>query len=186
MIKKLQHIDLDSCKKGNRAAQRILYDKHCDYLLALTRRYVGANDFEDITQNSFIIIFQNIKKYKGNLKQLKSWISRIAINESLQHLRKKNKIQTQEIDQSILLKDDETGLDKLSVEDIKKVIDKIEINHKIVFMMYVVEGYSHKEIAEFLNIKPSSSRARFTRAKTMIKEELRLIKKYENERRVKL
>lgn len=186
MIKKLKHIDLVSCKRCDQLALRQLYDKYCDYVLALTKRYVGASDFEDITQNTFIKIFQKIKYYKGSAAQLKSWISRIAINESLQHLRKTKKINTQEIDNSIILKNDESALIKLTVEDIKKVIDKIELNHKIVFLMYVIEGYSHKEIGKFLNLKESSSRSKFTRAKQMIQEELRLIKNYENERRIRL
>jgi RNA polymerase sigma-70 factor (ECF subfamily) len=154
--------------------------------LALAKRYVGGNDFEDISQNSFILIFQNIKNYKGSTDQLKSWISRIVVNESLQHLRKTKKLTTQEIDIGIILKNDEIALMKLTVEDLKKVIDKIEINHKIVFLMYVIEGYSHKEIGEFLNIKASSCRSRFTRAKQMIRDELQLIKNYENERRIRL
>ena len=164
-------------RKSDVRAQRKLYD-----LLVLkmynTVHRVLANreDTLDCLQNGFASIFKKINNYDADKGAFVSWATRIFINEALGMIRKR-KMRFEEIsDNVIILNNESTAIDTLEAEYIMELIADLPDQYRIIFNLYEIEGYSHKEIAQKLNIGESSSRTYLTRAKLKLKKQIR--KKY--------
>ncbi|MEN8121457.1 MAG: sigma-70 family RNA polymerase sigma factor [Bacteroidota bacterium] len=161
---------VQACKRKKQAAQKQLYERYYEIMFRTCFRYLGnSHDSEDIVVEGFLKIFEHIKKFEyRNSGSLKNWMKTIMINESLMHLRKNKRI---------LFSDDEYILEQkyhidetLEIQDIHKAIAQMPIGYRTVFNMYVVEGYSHKEIAESLNISEQTSKSQLSRAKKFLQK----------------
>ncbi|MFY0685671.1 MAG: sigma-70 family RNA polymerase sigma factor [Cyclobacteriaceae bacterium] len=168
------HEILTGCLAGKRKCQEELYHRFCDMVMGVCLRYARSQEqAEDIFQEVFLKVFQKIDKVKEP-DALPGWIKRIAINTAIDHL----KINTQE---NLETEDsDEQGdqqyeelLDKLSNDEIVKIINQLPDGYRMVFNLYAVDGYSHKEIAEQLGITESTSRSQLTYARRLLKEKLK-------------
>lgn len=158
------------CKKGKRDAQQELYSMYSDKMLALCIRYVG-NQFEaeDVLVVAFMKIFEKIDQYtgKGNFE---GWIRRIMVNESLMYLRKQKQtkyhedLETAERETATELSDS-----NLEAEDLMKLIQELPNGYRVVFNLYAIEGFSHKEIAQQLNISEGTSKSQLSKARNMLK-----------------
>ncbi len=160
------------------ATQKAFYKKYFGYVMSICLRYL--NDREDaleICQDIFLKVFQNISKYDV-ARDFKKWIASIAINACIDKLRKdKNKLKINDIDGDEVSNISFINFDvsdRMDAEYILKLIDRIKPQHKTIFLLYAVDGYSHKEISEMLEINVNTSRWHLAQAR---KELQPLIKK---------
>lgn len=134
----------------------------------------NESDAEDILQNSFIDVFTKIHSFQFR-SSIGAWIKRIVINNSINFL-KSRRMKIEEFNVKTIEDKQENNQDidqNLSVEKIKRAIDKLPAGYRIVFSLYLLEGYDHKEIAKVLDISESTSKSQYSRAKQKIKELLR-------------
>jgi len=167
------------CKDNDRRAQKALVDTYAPYLFAIGKRYMrDESEAKDIIQEAFISIFKNIHNFRSEPYAFKAWMRQITVNTALQKIRKSYR--TKEVMPEVII-DNRNEMpevySKFDVEDIMKIINKLPDKYRQVFNMYVIDGYSHKEIALEIGLKESSSRALLTRAKQKVKEKLFEIQK---------
>ncbi len=182
------HEIINGCKSNDRNSQRLLFEMFSKKMMGVCLRYSpNYETARDMVQDGFIKIFTKISDFKGN-SSIETWMTRICINTCLSHLAKaENKNQFYDInDPLVLAKTDLTEEDEdqfaltlssLPVEKIFGYISQLPEKYKIVLNMYSIDGYSHHQIGEFLDIPVGSSKSRLSRARTMLRD---LIKEKEN------
>jgi RNA polymerase sigma factor (sigma-70 family) len=164
---------IEECIKGNEDAQKELYGKYAAKLYAICGRY--SNNYqvaEDILQDSFIHIFDNLISFRSQ-GSFEGWMKHITINTALQSLKKKKLL-------SVSLNDtsgpeiacNENIFSSLSSKDIIAMIQQIPEGYREVLNLFSIDGYSHKEIAKMLDITEANSKIRLNRARNMLKEKL--------------
>ena len=173
MVDDLQIIE--GCAKHDRNAQKKLYDKYSRFLLGICMRYADDKaEAEDILQDSFLKIFFNIKEYTGS-GSFAGWLRKITVNTAITHYHKNLKHRYHiEIDEYISV---ETGTssfeeDFFTSEDLFKVLNELPAGYRMVFNLYAVEGYKHREIAEILGIDTNTSKSQYSRARAVLREKL--------------
>ncbi len=169
---------LAGCIEGNRAAQELLYNFFAPKMFGICLRYsYDYHSAEDLLQDGFVKAFHNLDRFRGD-GSFEGWLKRIFINTAIEQYRKNQNKQVNELNdevyQSATSHDD--VLDKLAVDDLLKVIQLLPPGYRTVFNLYVIEGYSHKEIATLLNISDGTSKSQLARAKDYIQNLLRKIK----------
>jgi RNA polymerase sigma-70 factor (ECF subfamily) len=151
--------------------QKLLFETYSKMLLTTSRRYSPAHiDPMDNMHDAFIKIFEKIELYDPAKGDFGSWSRRIVINCALEKLNKKSyshEKYPEVLSESI---DDFNVFEKMKVDDLMKIINKLPDGYKQVFNMYEIEGYSHKEISDTLGIKEVSSRSNLFRAKKLLQE----------------
>ena len=161
------------CRKGQRQAHNEIYQRYKNLVMSICTRYASSrNRAEDVFQEAFIRIFESFKKERAlKVERLENWIARITINTSINHFYKQPKNETTEIPE--ILEDHHVDiLESMSLEDVVDVINSLPDGYRTVFNMYVMDGYSHEDIAEQLKISASSSRSQLARAKSMLRKKL--------------
>jgi RNA polymerase sigma factor (sigma-70 family) len=164
---------IKGCVQQNKKYQHLLFTQYAGKLFTVCRRYaVDDMEAEDMLQEGFIRIFNNIQKFKFE-GSFEGWMRRVVVNVALKHLQKK-KIQLTEIKESTTeyFSLSTSAYDDLNEEALLKLIHQLPKGYKIVFNMAVIEGYSHEEIAKFLNIQPSTSRSQLVKARKMLQEQI--------------
>ena len=164
---------IKGCIKQNNNCQRALFDEYAGKFMTVCLRYAkDAMEAEDMLQEGFVRIFNNIHQFKFE-GSFEGWMRRIVVNVALKHLQKK-RIQFNEINdnqqQGPTL--DAHAYAHLGEEDILKLINQLPDGYRVVFNLNVIEGYSHEEIANFLNIQPSTSRSQLVKARKMLQEQI--------------
>jgi len=166
---------LDGCIKNNRAMQKILYDKYASKFYALCLRYVHDKaEADDILQEGFLKIFTNIHQFSRE-HSIEAWMRRIIVNTALTHYKKNVKHYYQkEIDEvkEIDLESFDVEEAEFTQEELLKIIQNIAEGYRVVFNLYAIEGYKHKEIADMLGIDEATSKSQFHRARKIIQERL--------------
>lgn len=157
--------------KGDERARYLVYKQYSRYLTAVCSRYISNDDhIKDILQESFLRIFSRMGSfhYQGE-GSLRAWMSRIVLNESLRWLKQNNRLEYVEIDHAELnIPDDPPDTKGIPTEAIHRMIRSLPDGYRTVFNLYVIEEKSHKEIAEALGIKESTSASQLHRAKQML------------------
>lgn len=161
-----------ACLNGERAAQKQLYEQYSRKMMPICIRY--SNDYEtakDMLHDGFVKVFVHLKDYKGE-GSFEGWMRRIFVNTALENLRKNaDRPYVVDInDARELSARDYSVLEEMSADEIMKCIQQLPEVYRAVFNMFAVEGYSHREIAEALNLSESSSRVYLTRAKQMLQK----------------
>ncbi|MFD2583503.1 RNA polymerase sigma factor [Pedobacter vanadiisoli] len=164
---------MEGCKAGDRKMQELLYRQTAAKMLAVCMRYAKDRmEAEDVLQMGYIKIFQKIKEYRGD-GSFEGWIRRVMVNTAIESYRKNlRSLNVVEIDEAY--EQPSTGFDfgTLGMQDLMKVIQKLADGYRMVFNMYVIEGYSHKEIGEALGISEGASKSQLSRARAILKEEI--------------
>ena len=159
------------CIKNDYESQKVLFDKYVNTMKTLCLRYAGDEaEAEDILQEGFIIMFTKIKdfQFKGSFE---GWLRKIMINVALRHLKKKNRKFIEDIDTAYGLYDETPNVvSDLSEKELLNLLSKLPEGYRVVFNMFVIEGYSHKEIATELNIGVSTSRSQLAKAKGTLRK----------------
>lgn len=167
----------EDIRKGNNAAVKKLYDTWSGYLFALCSRYIPDKDAaEDVLQDSFLKIISSIGSFtwKGE-GSLKAWMSRIAVNESLQYLRKKKKscfLEYQDKLPDMEDSDADPGVASVPPEVIQKMIQELPDGYRTIFNLFVFEEKPHKEIAQMLGITESTSASQYHRARKILAKKI--------------
>lgn len=169
---------IKECRKNNLKAQSTLYQTYKNTLFSLCLKYCrNIEEAEDNLQDSFIEIFNNIKKYSGK-GSFEGWMKRITINKAIDKYKKKDFINV--VLNNDILEDNDTTINETEAEIPLKIILKFVQNlpnrYRLVFNLYELDGYSHKEIAELLQISESTSKSNLHRAKLILKEKIKEIK----------
>lgn len=158
------------CLSGKTSAQKALYDRFSRKMMGVCTRYAGSyEEAQDILQDGFVKVFEKLGTYSGN-GSFEGWIRRIFVNTALDAYRKaKQERVTQDIDDvGFAISSGQDIVSDISAEDLLKILQKIPAGYRMVFNLYVIEGYSHKEIADQLNITESTSKSQFSRARTYL------------------
>ena len=166
---------IESCKKGNRVAQKVLYDSLASRMFPVCIRYVGDRALaEDILQEGFITLFTRLDSYKGE-GSFEGWARRIFVTTALMYLRKKDALKmSDELETARGMKTEITGqMENIGYKELMELVMSLPVGFRTVFNMYAVEGYSHKEIAEILGISEVTSRSQFSRARALLQSKIK-------------
>ncbi|NJB69797.1 RNA polymerase sigma-70 factor (ECF subfamily) [Saonia flava] len=171
------HKDLvEKGKSGDRSSQYQLYELYVDAMYNVSMRMLRTKeDAEDVVQDSFVEAFKNLSSFRYE-STFGSWLKRIVINKSINHLKLK-RVPITAIDDHEFHLNDETVEEKetdYDIKKIKKVIEQLPLGYKQIINLYLIEGYDHVEISDIMNITVSTSKSQYHRAKKklieMIKE----------------
>lgn len=165
---------LQGCLNNNAAAQKALYEKYSAKMLSVCYRYAhNREDAEDMLQEGFIKVFGQIHTFQ-NRGAFEGWIRRIIIHTCINNL-KKNKRFNESVDlihATSLQVMEETIPSIIQAKQVVECIRLLPIGYRTVLNLYAIEGYSHREIGEMLDIEESTSRSQYTRAKAMLEDML--------------
>lgn len=174
---------IEGCVRHDRRSQQELYDRYSRFLLGVCMRYcTDKAEAEDILQDSLLKIYFNIKDYSGT-GSFTGWLRKVAVNTAITHYHKNLKHRYHiDIDEYVSV---ETGItsfeeDFFTSDELYKVLNELPAGYRMVFNLYAVEGYKHKEIAEILKIDTNTSKSQYSRAKAVIRdklEKLRMLRK---------
>jgi RNA polymerase sigma-70 factor (ECF subfamily) len=169
---------IDGCKRNQAKAQEILYKKFSGLTYGVCLRYAGNSfDAEDVMQEGWVKVFKHIDMYSTD-NSFEGWLRRIMINTAITQYRRNLKHAYQEdVEQVTWLEGADDGFvgGDFSREELLKAINKLPNGYRMVFNMYVVEGYRHKEIADMLEIDINTSKSQLSRAKKVLQRELELM-----------
>ena len=164
--------------QGNQVACKSLYDQYKSQLFIICLRYAqDRSQAQDFLQDSFIKIFNNLDSYDSNKGAFEFWISRITINVCLAYVRKKTiyPVSLNSVEETITT--DNAVLSSLSLQEMLKLIQDLPFGYKTVFNMYVIDGFSHREIAQQLKISESTSKSQLAKARKMLQKKILNTKK---------
>tara|TARA_B110000046_G_scaffold185647_1_gene228283 strand:- start:639 stop:1139 length:501 start_codon:yes stop_codon:yes gene_type:complete len=155
------------------AAQSEIYKLYADVLFGLSLKYSrNYQDAEDTLQDSFLIIFDKIKQY-SNKGSFEGWLKRIIINTALQKYREKSNLElVKEISDTEEVVEIDFEDTNLNIGFLLSLVQELPDKYRLVFNLYVLDSYSHKEISEMLNISEGTSKSNLSRARKKLKKEL--------------
>lgn len=173
---------IEQCKKGKQLAQEELYDRFSAAMLATCIRYTGNRaEAEDLLQEGFIKVFKNIYEFKvRNEGSLAAWIKRIMVNTSISYLRTKKhfsfieNIETYSLHEDIDPFFEENEMVTPGNEELMKMIGELPDGYRLVFNLYVLENYGHKEIAEALGISEGTSKSQLSKARLFLQKKINM------------
>ena len=152
---------IQGCLKRDKSAQKHLYETYSSKMYGLCYRYIkDPMEAEDVLVTAFMKVFDKIDQFKSE-GSFEGWIRKIVVNESLTHLRRNRSMYLEtELEQADREPDYDRLSDHLETEDLLNIIQELPAGYRIVFNMYAIDGYSHKEIAEQLGISVSGMKSR--------------------------
>ena len=168
---------IESCIKGDRAAQKVLYDRLAPRMFPVCIRYVGDREqAEDILQEGFITLFTRLDTYKGD-GSFEGWARKIFVTTALMELRRKDALKMSDDLETVrgMKTETVTQLQSIGYKDLMKLITQLPPGFRTVFNMYAIEGYSHKEIGEILGISETTSRTQLSRARIWLQNKIKEI-----------
>ncbi len=168
---------IKQCIKNDRTAQNELFRKYKDTLFFISLKYCRSEvDAEDNLHDAFITIFQKIKTYK-NKGSFEGWMKRITIYKAIDKYKAKKPVNIEIID-DILEDTVETEEDpNITLNQLLEIIQELSDQYRLVFNLYQMDGFSHKEIAELLNISEGTSKSNYHRAKLILRDKIEVIVK---------
>lgn len=166
----------EKCKQGDALAQRTLYDLYRCQLMGLARRYARCReDAQDILQEAFIKIFKRFHQVES-MEKLESWMKAVVVNTAINQYHAAQRKLTHQYPMMDEDAHDEIafiGPEDIDDQHLIEIINSLPDGCRLVFNMFAVEGYSHREIAELLQVTEGTSRSQFHHAKQLIKEKLK-------------
>ena len=166
------------CRQHDRVAQQKLYEKYAPVMLSICMRYV--KDYHvacDLMHDGFITVYSKIGDFRSE-GSFEGWMRRIFVNTALEALRK-NDLLRNGVELNALEPQQEadySAVEKISADELMELIAQLPPGFRTVFNMFAIEGYSHREIAETLNINESTSRSQYTRAKRLLQKWIKELK----------
>jgi len=162
------------CKANERKAQEMLYKQFASKMLGVCLRYATDRmEAEDMLQNGFIKVFNKIADYRGD-GSFEGWMRRIMVHSSIEYYRKYHKmVQLVDIeDAASHTSVDAQATSTLAANELMALIQQLAPGYRIVFNLYAIEGYSHREIAEITGISEGASKSQLSRARSVLKEQI--------------
>ncbi len=157
-------------RRGNQRIQKLLYEQYADKMYDVCFRYTkNAADAEDILQEGFLKIFRNLDKYRGE-GSFEGWVRKIITRTALTHLSN-NKKYSNHTGLNYHAEDKENNiLDKLAEKEIVSLVTNLPPGYRKIFMLYVMEGYNHREIADILGCSEGNCKSQFYRSRTRLQK----------------
>ncbi len=168
---------IQGCMQNNAACQHLLFNAYAGKMLSVCYRYTGnQHDAEDVLQEAFIKIFTCIRQFKGE-GSFEGWLRRIVVNTALKFLQKK-RLHFAEMNETVsgFIQSEPEVISNIQTEQLMNLLTHLPDGYRIVFNLYVIEGYDHDEIAGILNIQAGTSRSQLVKARKMLQQ---MIKKNE-------
>jgi len=164
---------LDGCRKGDRKAQETLYKTLASRMMGVCMRYAKDTfEAEDVLQMGFVKVFQKVSEFRGD-GSFEGWIRRIMVNTAIESYRKNlRNLNVVDIDEVYDQPQSTFDMSGLELKDLLKLVQQLSNGYRLVFNMYVIEGYSHKEIAGQLGITEGASKSQLSRARAILKEKI--------------
>ncbi len=167
---------IKGCIRQDSACQKAVFDCYAGRMLGVCMRYArNAADAEDILQDAFIKVLEKIKQFKGD-GSFEGWIRKIVVNTALKKYtlsRYSKEVSDQEVSEQALHQiEDPMAYHQLSEKDILALINALPDGYRIIFNLYVIEGYRHEEIAEMLGIQSGTSRSQLAKARLMLQKQI--------------
>lgn len=172
---------IEGCKKHDPKAQKGLYDLLSPAMLAVCMRYIkDAEAAKDTMQDGFVTLFDKISSYKGE-GSFGGWARRIFVNTALMQLRRNDALKFSENieDSQAMQMTQSNTLEKIGADEIFKLVNSMPDGFRTVFNLYVIEGYSHDEIAKMLSITVGGSRSQLSRARAWLQSKIKTNDKYD-------
>lgn len=168
---------IEACKNGNRLAERALFRKFFSFVKGISLRYCSSyEEAEEVLNESFLKVYQNLSRYDPD-QPFKAWLRTIVVNTAISYFRKYGKHTKDRIalEDAPVPKFDDNVLEELTGEEIIGLTQLIKPVYRTVFMLHVVEGYNHREIATLLDLNEATVRSHYMRARARLQH---LIKRY--------
>jgi len=164
---------LEGCKRGERKAQESLYKTIASKMLGVCMRYAkDSYEAEDVLQMGFVKVFQKVSEFRGD-GSFEGWIRRIMVNTAIESYRKNlRSLNVVDIDDVHDQPQSTFDMSGLELKDLMKLVQQLSNGYRLVFNMYVIEGFSHKEIAEQLGISEGASKSQLSRARGILKDKI--------------
>lgn len=163
---------ISSCIQKNAQSQRELYDYLASRLFGVCLKYAqNQDDAKDFFQESLILIFKNLHQF-NHKSELFFWAKKITINHCIAQLKKNKNFAFTEIENLQNHPDEKVEMVEFSTEELLKLVQELPTQYKMVFNLYVLDNYSHREIAEMLNISEGTSKSNLSRAKMILKQKI--------------
>jgi len=164
---------LEGCKRGERKAQESLYKTLASKMMGVCMRYAkDSYEAEDMLQMGFVKVFTKVAEFRGE-GSFEGWIRRIMVNTAIETYRKNMRtMNVVDIDEVYDQPQSTFDMSQLETKDLMKLIQQLSSGYRMVFNMYVIEGYSHREIAEAMGITEGASKSQLSRARAILKEKL--------------
>ncbi len=173
------HEIIAGCKKMEKRAQRLLYNQYAPLFLGIAFRYgKSKEDAEDILQEAFVKILTRIKQY-SETGSFEGWMKRILVNTAISHYRTSQKHDFHKDFDNIAetsIEDYEIDNSEFNREELLNSINKLPEGFRIIFNLYAIEGYKHREIAEMLEISVGTSKSQYSRARSLLQTKLKELK----------
>ncbi len=175
---------LAGCVRKDAQAQRLLFNRCAPGILTTCRQYETKGlDAKDILQETFMAVFEKITQYNPEKAAIETWINRIAVNTALKMLRKQQPVWV-ELDRLPEIPEanepEANEWDELTEEQLLQIIGELPVGYRTVFNLYVVDEFSHADIAETLGISVQTSKSQLFKAKAMLRQKLNAQKKTVN------
>lgn len=164
---------IDGCIAGKREMQHQLYDLYSRKMMAVCLRYAPTTfEAEDIMQDAFVKVFNKLHTFKRDCP-VEFWIRRIVVNTALKHLRSKQLLTvSHEAEEMANLSSGEVNLSGYTMDELMAMIQSLAPRYRMVFNLYAIEGYNHKEIGEMLGISEGTSKSQYSRARAILQSML--------------
>jgi RNA polymerase sigma factor (sigma-70 family) len=171
---------IEGCIRHNRKAQQMLWKKYSAFLLGICLRYATDRpEAEDILQEAMLRIYFNIGEYSGS-GSFKGWLRKVTVNCAITYYHKNLKHKHHiDIDDYVSSETGDDGFEEdfYSAEELYMVLNDLPPGYRMVFNMYSVEGYKHREIAEMLDIDVNTSKSQYSRARAILRKKLEDLRK---------
>lgn len=163
------------CIKGDRKSQHELYNLYAGKAYAICMRYASnPHDAQDMLQEGFIKVFTKIGTFRWD-GSLEGWIKRIFIHTCIEVIRKKNRKLTFEIDHIEVPDKELNGFEKIGMKELLSLIQGLPDGYRAVVNLFLVEGFSHKEISELVGIAESTSKSQWAKAKVLLQKQISIL-----------
>jgi len=164
---------IKGCQKGKREYQQALYDKYSAGMYLVALRYSKIEqEAEDVLQEAFIKVFDNIKNFRSE-SSLAFWIKRIVVNTALNHQRSKLYMYPMvDVNQLDWEEETESVISSLSYKELLEMVRALPTGCQVIFNLFAIEGYKHHEIADLLKISEGTSKSQYSRAKSIISKKI--------------
>ncbi|MCE5225326.1 MAG: sigma-70 family RNA polymerase sigma factor [Porphyromonadaceae bacterium] len=166
---------IEGCRKGERLAQKELYDRYSRKMMGVCLRYASDRETaRDLLQDGFVKIFSALDSYAAS-GSFEGWMRKIFVNCALEHLRKTDILKDAvDLDKTAeLMQPDASIISEMSAADLMGLIQELPPGFRAVFNLFAIEGFSHKEIGEMLEITESTSRSQYTRARQLLQRKVK-------------
>jgi RNA polymerase sigma-70 factor (ECF subfamily) len=163
---------ISMCKQGDRRGQKLLFDAYGKAMLLTCIRYVkNTHDAEELMLNGFFKFFQSIARFEyGGAGTIGAWLKRIMVNECLMFLRRNGDMNLLPEEKAAEVVTEADVLDKMQSDEIMMCIKLLPDGYRAIFNLYVIEGYSHKEIAALLQLSEGTSKSQLSKARQLLQQ----------------